>query len=149
MDGKAVNIYQERLLDHYRSSAYRGVVDNPEIVSGAHNPSCGDALSLTGRIEKDILVTLMFQGVGCIISQAAASLLCEELRGKSLTIVAQYDSDSMKTLVGIPLGPTRLKCVLLPLEALRIGLCAYQERRIKGMNAQSCQIDARDTTGCH
>ena len=113
-----MNIYQERLMDHYRHPRNKGVIENPDFSSGVHNPSCGDAISLTGRIENGIITAIAFDGFGCVISQAAASLLAEAVLHKPVTFARDFSKEAMIQLVSLDCGPTRLKCVLLALDAL-------------------------------
>jgi len=114
-------------MDHYRFPRHRGRVDNPDFVSQELNPSCGDAVCLSGRFEGDALIAVAFEGTGCVISQAAASLLMQACHGKPRAYLASLTKELMVELVGIELGPTRLKCALLPLQALHQGLAMYQK----------------------
>ena len=79
------------------------------------------------QVESGIITDVRFQGRGCAISQAAASLLTDELRGKSLDQVRAISREDMLDLIGIPLdkNPVRIKCALLPLKALKAGVYAY------------------------
>lgn len=117
-----MNMYQEHLMDHYRHPRNRGVIERPHFISEEQNPSCGDSVSMSGLLENDNLITVCFTGAGCVISQAAASMLTERVIGLSLTDILQLQPDYMRALIQIPLGPTRLKCALLALEALQSGL---------------------------
>lgn len=117
------SLYQEHLLDHYRNSPYRGTVADADFVGDDHNPSCGDRVSLSGIITSDgIVATVRFIAHGCVLSQAAVSLLIELVQGKSVHEVLSYTSETMVSLVGIRLGPTRLKCALLCLQVLQDGV---------------------------
>lgn len=71
------HLYQQELLDHYRHPRNNGVLENAQIATQTFNPSCGDQISLQVIIENDILKAIRFQGKGCVISQASASLLTE------------------------------------------------------------------------
>ena len=119
-----MNIYKERLLDHYRHPRYKGLIENSDITSGVHNPSCGDAITVTGTVKDGIIVDIAFDGFGCVISQASASMLMEAVRQKPLTYANAFTKESMIELVGFDCGPTRLKCVLIAWEALRGALHA-------------------------
>lgn len=121
-------LYQDILIEHYRHSRYRGTLAHADFSSEEHNPSCGDSVSFTGIIRDGKITQLMFDGKGCVISQAAASLLIEQVCNKTIADVMQLDAAYMKQLVGIPLGPTRLRCALLPLEALQQGLASWQKK---------------------
>ena len=99
---------------------------SPDFDSGLENPSCGDKIAVTGMIRDGVLTEVAFQGEGCVISQAAASLLLEYAVGKSVVQIRQFDAQFMQELIGILLGPTRLRCALLPLEALQKGVVGEQ-----------------------
>ena len=116
------NLYQERILDHYRSSRNRGTLEVPSFSSGSYNPSCGDEIVFQGIIEGHKLGRVVFEGKGCILSQAAASMLADHVRGLGMDEELSLGTVAMKKLIGIEVGPTRMKCVLLPLEALQAGI---------------------------
>lgn len=123
-----MNLYQQELLDHYHHSPFKGTLSAADFCSQEHNPSCGDRVSLAARITDGLIDQIAFEGAGCVISQAAASLLCKASVGKPLDELKAFDADHMLTLVQIPLGPTRLKCALLALDALRQGISTYAAR---------------------
>ncbi len=116
------SLYQERILDYYQNPRNRGTLNAPDFSSGMVNPSCGDAVSMQGKIIGDTLELCSFEGKGCVISQATASMLCEKVAGMSIQDIQKMDAEYMLSLLGMQLGPTRLKCALLPLEALKKGL---------------------------
>lgn len=118
-------LYQDILIDHYRNPRNRGPIEHPDIKSGEDNPSCGDSISMYGRVKDDVLSDVGFEGKGCVISQAAASMLTEKVRGKKLSEIMNLDAAYMRNLVGIQLGPTRVRCALLALEALQKGIQEY------------------------
>jgi nitrogen fixation NifU-like protein len=107
-------------------------LENPDFSSGQFNPSCGDSIALDAKLQNDRIKEIFFEGKGCVISQATASLLTELAKGKTMVELLNLDEAAMLELVGIDLGPTRLKCALLPLEALQEGIKKYQK---KGSNA--------------
>lgn len=112
-------LYQEELLDHYRHPRNSGVLENAQYTTHMFNPSCGDQVSMQALMRDGSLEAIRFQGQGCVISQAAASLLTEVCIGKSLTALEALTKDDMLALVKISLGPTRLRCALLSLDALQ------------------------------
>lgn len=116
------SLYQEIIIDHYRNPRNKGTLVNPDFTSTQHNPSCGDSISWVGRVQDGRITALGFEGAGCVISQATASLLSEAVINKSIKDIMDLDSSFMISLIGISLGPTRLKCALLSLEALKDGL---------------------------
>lgn len=113
------NLYQEILMDHYRHPRNRGRLAAPDFSSMSHNPSCGDSVQFDGRIQDGMVIELAFEGAGCVISQAMASILCEKLVGNSISHIEALDKDYVIGILGMQLGPTRLKCALLPLQALQ------------------------------
>lgn len=117
-----ISLYQERILDYYRNPRNRGMLSLPDFSSGMVNPSCGDAVSLQGTVKGDRVELCVFEGKGCVISQATASMLTEQIKGKTIADIMDMDAQFMQSLIGMQLGPTRLKCALLPLEALKKGL---------------------------
>lgn len=124
-----IHWYQELLHDHYRNPRNKGVLEHPSINHECYNPLCGDRVSITGLIEEDVLKKLMFVGTGCIISQAAASLLTEHFVDQPLETILAYDKEYILTLLGIELGPVRLKCALLPLETIQEAISTYKTLR--------------------
>ena len=116
-----MNIYQEELLDHYENPSNYGTLPNPDISHEEDNPLCGDRIRIDLIIEDDIITEVRFSGHGCTISQAAASMLTEEIEGKSLTEIKKLSRDDILDMIGIPLGPVRIKCALLALKVLKAG----------------------------
>lgn len=116
-----MNIYQEELLDHYENPSNYGTLPNPDISHEEDNPLCGDRIRIDLIVEDDIITEVRFCGHGCTISQAAASMLTEEIEGKSLTEVKKLSRDDILDMIGIPLGPVRVKCALLALKVLKAG----------------------------
>ena len=116
------NLYQEILMDHYRHPRNRESLESPDFSSMSHNPSCGDSVQFEGMVSNGCIEKLAFQGTGCVISQAMASILSEKLVGKAMSEVQLLDKDYVLGILGMQLGPTRLKCAMLPLQALNEGL---------------------------
>ncbi len=123
-----MKLYQEELMDHYRHPRHRGTLQRPDFSTGEYNPSCGDSVSVQGNIKQNELIAIAFEGAGCVISQAAASLLAEYALNRSLDELAALTADDILKLVKIPLGPTRLKCALLSLHALKEGIKQYKQK---------------------
>jgi nitrogen fixation protein NifU and related proteins len=116
------NLYQEILMDHYRHPRNRVILESPDFSSMSHNPSCGDSVQFEGMINDGCITKLAFQGTGCVISQAMASILSEKLVGKSMSEIQALDKDYVLGILGMQLGPTRLKCAMLPVLALQEGI---------------------------
>ena len=116
-----MNIYQEELLDHYENPSNYGTLPNPDVSHEEDNPLCGDRIRIDLGVEDGIIKKVRFSGHGCTISLAAASMLTEKIAGKSLAEVKQLSRDDILEMIGIPLGPVRVKCALLPLKVLKAG----------------------------
>ena len=86
------------------------------------NPLCGDQVRIELRTADDQLLAMRFQGQGCVISQAAASILAEMVEGRSLTDVRAMPGQELLAALSVPLSPARLKCALLPWAVLRQAL---------------------------
>ncbi len=120
-------LYREAILDHYKHPRRKGRLDEPDISYHDHNPFCGDEITIDLRIQDGVVVDAAFDGRGCAISQASASMLMEEVVGMSLDEVRQLDKEYILELLGIEIGPVRLKCALLPLKALKAGAYGLEE----------------------
>ena len=120
-----MNIYQATLMDHYKNPRNRGTLPMPDFMSDQHNPSCGDMVSFEAKIANGFIVEIAFDGVGCVISQATASLMAQTVKDKSIEYVIALTSDDVLALIGMELGPTRLKCALLSLYAVQQGLRSH------------------------
>jgi nitrogen fixation NifU-like protein len=117
------DMYRENILDHGMNPRNKGILDSPTIDYEVSNPLCGDRLRLTLRVNEDRIVTeIGWDGEGCAISQAAASMLGEEILGKSLDDAQKITQDHVFDLLGIPISQNRVKCALLGLKALHIGI---------------------------
>jgi nitrogen fixation NifU-like protein len=121
------SLYKDYLLDHYRYPRNAGVLVDANCSATQENPACGDAVSMTGRLSQGIIREVRFAARGCVICVAGASLVSDQIIGLTVQEVSALDATTMITLLGIPLGPTRLKCALLPLYALHDALQHYEK----------------------
>lgn len=117
-----MNLYHDLLMDHYRHPRNQKKLENADFCHTSDNPLCGDTVTMCGRVAEGKVIELAFQGAGCVLSQAVGSLLTQELAGQSIEQVRSLTAEFIIQKVGMPLGPTRVKCALLPLEALQKGL---------------------------
>lgn len=116
------DLYREVILEHYKNPQYRGELDPHDISFEDENPLCGDHIRIDLRIGEDGRVKdAAFSGHGCAISQASADLLLESVVGKTMEEVKGLNKQNVLDLLGIELGPVRLKCALLPLKVLKAG----------------------------
>ena len=123
------SFYRENIMDHYRNPRHRGRLDAPTVSHEELNPLCGDMIHMDLAIEGGRLADARFDGQGCAISQAAASMLLEEVVGKEVEEIAAFTRDDLFELIGVPLSPARMKCALLSLGVLRAGLYDATGRR--------------------
>jgi nitrogen fixation NifU-like protein len=116
-------LYRDELLDHYDASPYRGRLDSPDLGIEMDNPLCGDHIRLelkfgqAGRID-----AVRFDGHGCVMSQAGASMLAERVEGLAVDDARRFTRAEMLALFGAPLTPARQKCGLLAWRALQKAL---------------------------
>ena len=122
-------MYQEELMDHYHHPRHRGTLQSPDIDSGQYNPSCGDSVIMQAQVTDGIISDIAFEGKGCVISQATASMLAVYALHKTPHFMLQFSVEDLMQLIKIPLGPTRLKCALLALHALQEGIKKYMQQR--------------------
>ena len=115
------DLYRDNIIDHYQNPRNYGTLEHPDISYEDSNPVCGDELRIDLQVKDGKVVDARFSGHGCSISQASASMLTEEIIGKTLEEVKQIDKQYLLDLLGIPLGPVRLKCALLSLKVLKAG----------------------------
>lgn len=115
------DLYRELILDHYQHPHNHGTIENADVSYEDTNPLCGDKIRIDMKVRDGIVEDVKFSGKGCAISQASASMLTDEIKGKSLEDVRNLDKQAIFDMVGIPLGPSRVKCALLPLKVVKSG----------------------------
>lgn len=121
------DMYREIILDHYKNPRRRGTLDPADISYEDDNPLCGDRIRIDLRLDDDSrIVDAAFSGQGCAISQASASMLMEDIVGKTLDEVKRLSREDILDMLGIELGPVRLKCALLSLKVLKVGAYGVQ-----------------------
>lgn len=107
-------IYQEHVLDHYEDPYHKGRCEGATHQHEDDNPLCGDVISIELRINHDgVVEQAWFEGDGCCISQAAASMLLEKIEGKNINAIKEFSADDMLELFQAKLTPNRQKCCLL------------------------------------
>lgn len=116
------DLYREAILDHYQNPRNYGTLENATISYEEDNPVCGDHIRLDLIVQDNRVTDVRFSGHGCAISQASASMLTEAIVGKTLDELKSLDKQFILDMLGIPLGPVRLKCALLSLKVLKAGV---------------------------
>jgi nitrogen fixation NifU-like protein len=120
------DLYQAILLDHYKRPRNATRLAEFSVEHSEFNPLCGDAIVAQLLIKENVIEAVSFQAKGCVISVATASMLSEKIQNKSIDEIRSFDSSFVQKLINMTLGPTRLKCALLPLHAIMEGLKKYQ-----------------------
>lgn len=122
------DLYRELIIDRYKNPQYRGSLNPHDIAFEDDNPLCGDHIRVELRVDKSgVVQEAAFDGHGCAISQASADLLMESVVGKSLDEVKALSKNDVLSMLGLELGPVRLKCALLSLKVLKAGVYGLGE----------------------
>ena len=114
--------YREYILEHYRNPRNYGKLEHPDVHAEDANPLCGDQLGMDLLVEGGLVKEVRFQGRGCAISQAAASMLSEMIEGKTVEEVRALGKEDVLDALGVPISPARTKCAFLSLRVLHRGL---------------------------
>lgn len=122
------NLYRDFILEHYRNPHNRGVLDPHDLHFADSNPTCGDEMSMTLRLDRDRVADVAFDGRGCAISQASGSILTDELRGMTVDELRNMDPRDVIDALGVPIGPARLKCALLAYKVLQGAVIGAEAR---------------------
>jgi nitrogen fixation protein NifU and related proteins len=120
------DIYREIILDHYRNPRNKGKLPGADISTHDSNPLCGDEIDIHMKIQGDRIMDIKFEGKGCAISQASASMLTEMVINKPLASVKDIAKMDILENIGLTnLGPARVKCALLALKVMKLGMVNY------------------------
>ena len=119
------DIYKDIILDYYRHPRNFGDLPDPDVRAKDSNPLCGDLIEMQLRIRNGKIDDLRFKGRGCAISQASASMLTELAKGKTLDEIKALGKEDVLNMLGIDPGPTRIKCALLSLKVIKLGVYGY------------------------
>ncbi len=118
-----MDMYRQIILDHYKHPRNFGHLPHATATADAYNATCGDKITMEikgqGTGDKMIIEDIRFSGTGCAISQAAASMLTEKVKGKRVSDVMKMTAADLITMLGTTLTPSRIKCATLPLEVLQ------------------------------
>ncbi|MBN2003079.1 MAG: iron-sulfur cluster assembly scaffold protein [Anaerolineae bacterium] len=120
----SADLYREQLLDHYHNPENFGVLENADVDIEMDNPTCGDMVHLTAKLDaQGRIAQVMFEGQGCVVSMASASMFTTEVIGKTpAEIKAMGLADIEGMMGGVRLSMGRVKCATLPLNAMKQGL---------------------------
>ena len=131
----AEELYREEIMDHYNNPRNFGELKGADIRYSDYNPVCGDSVEIQLKMSNSQVEEAMFNGKGCAISQAAASMLTEYIRGKSLQQLLKVKSEDVLQLLKVNPGPVRIKCALLALRAAQKGIVIYEASLLKTRTA--------------
>ncbi len=119
-------MYKEIILDYYKNPRNKGTLESPQSVARDSNPLCGDVVEMQLNFSDGKVSEIKFNGDGCAISQASASMLTEVVMGKTIEEVRKIDKNVLLENLGSPnLGAVRIKCALLPLKVMKTALYQY------------------------
>lgn len=122
------DLYRDVIIDRYRNPQFQGKLDPHDYSYNDDNPVCGDHIRIDLRVDaEDVVSEALFSGEGCSISQASADMLVEKVVGMPLDAVRALGKEDVLELLGIELGPVRLKCALLSLKVLKGGVYGLEE----------------------
>lgn len=141
-----MDLYAENILDHYRHPRNKQKLapDLQYLVSHTEaNLSCGDEISLSLNFKDNHITEISWDGTGCAISQAAMSLLSEELQDKSLAEVEALTPKNIYAILGVPIGPRRVKCALLGLHALKNAILIHAGKKVQSWTETVQSIENR------
>ena len=116
------DLYRQYILDHYREPRNHGHLDAPDIHAADTNPLCGDRVEIDLALDGDRVREVRFEGRGCAISQASASMLTERIEGATLDDLRALTPQDMLDMLGVEIGPARQRCALLSLRVLHQGI---------------------------
>jgi len=122
-------IYEQELLDHSQNPRNFGLFDSFDFISPMYNPSCGDSVTMCATVSDNKINKIAFQGKGCVISVAMASMLTEFACNKTLQELLSQDDMLVEQLIKMQLGIKRLQCGMLPLIALQKGINSYLNKK--------------------
>ncbi|MGC8567933.1 MAG: Fe-S cluster assembly sulfur transfer protein SufU [Candidatus Micrarchaeia archaeon] len=121
------NLYAEEIISNYEHPHNKRKMENPTASFEEHNPVCGDDITIYVKLESDKIKDISFEGSGCAISIGTASILTENVKGKSIKDVEKMDYKSIVEMIGIDPGPARMKCATVALNALQKAIKSKKE----------------------
>jgi nitrogen fixation NifU-like protein len=114
------DLYREEILQHYKRPHNWGPMEAADLTAEDHNPLCGDQLKVMLKVgDDDRVASIRFEGHGCAISQASASMVSDEIVGMPVAELLKLDRSFILDLLGIDISATRMKCALLSLKVLK------------------------------
>ena len=122
-------MYQENILDHYESPRNFGHLAEFDVKAHDSNPLCGDVFDMEFRFNNGTIAYVKFTGHGCAISTASASMLTEKIKMLDVEKALKLEKDDVLELLGIEISHVRIKCALLPLKIIKLGIYEYISKK--------------------
>jgi nitrogen fixation NifU-like protein len=122
-----MDLYAENILEHSKNPHGKALIHSPTVEHEEVNLSCGDSVKIQLMISDDRVTAIGWDGSGCAISQAAMSMLSEELIGKTVNELEKLETQDIKQLLGVPVSARRAKCAFLCLHALKNAVHALRK----------------------
>ena len=121
------DMYRQQILDHYKNPRNYGEIEDPTFTHVGENPMCGDTIEMDVVLDdaEETIEHVAFQGDGCAISQASASMLSEQLHGMNVDELQEMDRDDITDMLGVDISPMRVKCAVLAEKVAQDGLEIY------------------------
>jgi nitrogen fixation NifU-like protein len=123
-----MDLYRENILDHYRNPRNWGLQDDYTVNEEGINTLCGDKIVIQVDVVEGKIRNMRFEGEGCAISRAAASLLSENVKGQSVKKIEDMSIKNVEELLGVEVPPMRVKCAILALETMQLALACYEKK---------------------
>ena len=121
-------MYRENIIDHYKHPHNHGTIGNADIRQTENNPLCGDVVTVSLKLNEGKVKDIKFEGRGCAISQAATSMLTDDIKGKTLEEIKKISREDVVNMLGIEIGLVRTKCATLGLVAVRNGINEFMNK---------------------
>jgi len=122
-------LYTEIIIEEGKHPQNKGIIENPDISQHDANPMCGDSITLQMKVKDNSINDIKWDGKGCTICTACTSVLTELIKGKDLDFAKNLKKEEILSELGleylIKQSPIRIKCALLSLKALKLGLYSY------------------------
>jgi nitrogen fixation protein NifU and related proteins len=139
------NLYRRVIMDHYKNPRNRGILEDGSHTINMNNPTCGDRIQLTFKVEDGVVIDARFEGEGCSISMSSASMMTQAIKGKKVEEAIklskifsdimqgkEYDDDidlgDIEALQGVAKFPARIKCATLAWKAMEKGLTEEEQQ---------------------
>lgn len=116
------DIYREQIIELAKKPNNFGNLENPNFEKKGVNPICGDKLEVQINVEDEIVKEIKFSGVSCAISTASASLITDKVKGMKVSEVFDLGTEEVLNLLGVEIGPVRIKCAMLILDTIKEAL---------------------------